>query len=164
MRRPFLQRPFFSENSEISKPLLKSCEATRCRQALDQTPITFVIPLTGRSSALHRFLKNFENLAKNQKEAINLVIVDFPDGAKEDTKQLKSDLYALEHSLPDSRIELIQESGEFSRGKGLQVGGVSQGKDELLFFCDIDMVFDSSTLRRIRYETVQVTGLRNTSL
>ena len=155
MRRPFLQRPFFSENSEISASVLKKCVGSRCHDR-DKIPITFVIPLTGRSDALHRFLENFKRLALDHKEQINLVIVDFPDGAKEDTKQLKSDLYALENTLKDSRIELIQENGEFSRGKGLQVGGVSQASDELLFFCDIDMVFDTSTLRRIRYETIQV--------
>ena len=71
-------------------------------------------------------------------------------------KELRSQLYSLEKRLPNSRIELIKEEGEFSRGKGLQIGGMSQKEDELIFFCDIDVAFDATTMKRIRYETIKV--------
>jgi len=59
--------------------------------------------------------------------------------------------------LPGTQILLHNEEGEFSRGKGLQVGALKMAKmHELLFFCDVDIVFDEQTLRRIRYETKQV--------
>ena len=114
---------------------------------------------------MHRFLAIFERLVKEEGEVLNLVIVDFPNGSKDaheaSFNQLKSDLYALEKQLPNVRVELIKEEGEFSRGKGLQIGGLSQGPDELLFFCDIDMVFDAATMKRIRHETIKVNAQRN---
>mgnify|MGYP000284106440 CR=1 FL=1 len=161
MRRPFLTRSFWTEKTEITKSFIQTCVVTGiCRHPIDQIPVTVIIPLTGRSDAMHRFLRIFENLVSVEDEALNLVIVDFPNGNSdthdESFKQLKSDLYSLEKRLPTSRIELIKEDGEFSRGKGLQIGGLSQGADELLFFCDIDMAFDQATLKRIRHETIKV--------
>ena len=59
--------------------------------------------------------------------------------------------------MPGTQILLHNEEGEFSRGKGLQVGALKMAKmHELLFFCDVDIVFNEQTLRRIRYETKQV--------
>jgi chondroitin sulfate synthase len=167
MRKPFLERPFMLEKTKLDFDRIEACirgqvrgQGQTCTHPIDQIPITIVIPLTGRSDAMHRFLSIFENLVKNEKENLNLVIVDFPHGTGEDQTnlfiKLKSDLSILEKKLPDTRIELLKEEGEFSRGKGLQIGAESQGQNELLFFCDIDMVYDASTMKKIRHQTIQV--------
>ena len=161
MRRPFLARSLFTEKTDLQSELIYHCVKNQavCRHPVDTIPVTIIIPLTGRSEAMHRFLDIFENLVTQESESLNLVIVDFPSRGNDDIEsfnRLKSDLYTLEKRLPNSRIELLRENGEFSRGKGLQIGGLSQGPGELLFFCDIDMVLNSATIKRIRQETVKV--------
>lgn len=76
---------------------------------------------------------------------------------RESTTGLQKLLTNLGDRLPGTQILLHNEEGEFSRGKGLQVGALKMAKmHELLFFCDVDIVFNEQTLRRIRYETKQV--------
>lgn len=53
------------------------------------------------------------------------------------------------------RIEIVVLDGSFSRGLGLQEGMRNMQDDDLVYFCDIDLVMTSEILDRIRRNTIQ---------
>jgi chondroitin sulfate synthase len=132
----------------------KGTKQPLCKSIVAEITVNIIVPLTGRSDAMHRFIKTYANLVKNHHELLNLIIVDFPESNHE-FEALKKELEDYEKKIGNTKIKLLRESGEFSRGKGLQTGAFSCEHDDLLFFCDIDMVFNAETLRHIRQYTVQ---------
>ena len=129
-----------------------------CRSStVDRIPVKIIVPLTGRPDVLTAFVGRFEALVLEHQEPLHLVVVNFPDNADiADNRLLKDELVELGNKLAGVQVILTEESGDFSRGKALQVGAQKAQDDELLFFCDVDVVFDKTMLRRIRYNTIKV--------
>lgn len=59
------------------------------------------------------------------------------------------------HKYPSHKITVVNINEPFSRGRALQYGANSTHIDDLLFFIDVDIVFDSKSLLRIRHNTVK---------
>ena len=81
MQHSFLRRPYFGEREELTKKLLNQCiknNALQCKSEFDNIPIKIILPLSGRTEALEKFLGRFETLIKSSNENIHLVIVNFP--------------------------------------------------------------------------------------
>ncbi|CAG5112275.1 Oidioi.mRNA.OKI2018_I69.chr2.g6506.t1.cds [Oikopleura dioica] len=162
VRRSFLNRPFYYEPVLLSKSRIQKCitqnekekNPALCKNVIDEITVNIIVPLTGRSDALHRFMKTYSSLVKHHHELLNLIIVDFP-ASNAEFEALKDELKNYQEKISNTEIKLLREHGEFSRGKGLQTGAQACEHDDLLFFCDIDMVFNTETLRHIRQFTVQ---------
>ena len=157
MRRPFLDEREEINVSECIKDTISNINQ-ECRYQTENIPIHIIVPLSGRPSALEAFLNRFEELIANKGESLHLTIVNFPQNQEASIRiELEKILKHLGDRLPGTNILITHEQGDFSRGRGLQVGALKMHKpDHLLFFCDIDTVFDQNTLRRIRFETKQV--------
>jgi len=81
MQHSFLRRPYFGEREELTKKLLIKCiknNAVQCKSDFDNIPIKIILPLSGRTEALEKFLERFEALITSSNENIHLVIVNFP--------------------------------------------------------------------------------------
>ena len=71
---------------------------------------------------------------------------------------IQDNINILQEKYPRRIIEalLLPEGAEFSRGIGLQEASkFVKDKNEILFFCDVDLVFTSDLLHHIRRNTVQ---------
>ncbi|CAG2229702.1 CHSY [Mytilus edulis] len=52
-------------------------------------------------------------------------------------------------------IEVIYADGPFNKAKALDLGMFQLSEDSLLFFIDVDIIFDRDVLLRIRYNTIK---------
>ena len=70
---------------------------------------------------------------------------------------LQEKLNELQSDYPERKIKLILIEGrDFSRGIGLQEASkYVDSMDEIIFFCDVDLVFTTEILSHIRRNTVQ---------
>jgi len=90
-------------------------------------------------------------------ENINNKIGGYANWAS-DQRSIVKNLNALEQAYPKSKFKLMRLDVEFSRGLGLQqAADAVTHKDEILFFCDIDLVLAPEILLHIRRNSVQGT-------
>ncbi|XP_078485764.1 chondroitin sulfate synthase 3-like [Ciona intestinalis] len=75
-----------------------------------------------------------------------------------DAKFVTENMNRLQNAYPESKIAVINlEPGtEFSRGFGLQIAAKSvESRDEIIFFCDVDLVFAPEILDHICRNTIR---------
>ena len=114
--------------------------------------VNIIIPLSGRIDKFRVFLDRFKLVCLDNNIRVFLTIVYF--GA-EGLTELKAQLLELEstHSFHDYKLIPLMDS--FSRGRGLQEGVNSwSGPDVLMFFCDVDIAFNTEFIEHCRYHTV----------
>ncbi|XP_013109906.2 chondroitin sulfate synthase 1 [Stomoxys calcitrans] len=117
--------------------------------------IVFVLPIAGRLATFQRFLEVYESVALKEDKNCDLLVVIFGKGEEvndhlELLKQLKGrNIY--------HQINYILRQEEFSRGVALDTAARSSyiHDDNIILFIDVDMIFKSETLQRIRMNTVQ---------
>uniref|UniRef100_H2Y4K7 Hexosyltransferase n=1 Tax=Ciona savignyi TaxID=51511 RepID=H2Y4K7_CIOSA len=166
-RHRFTSVVFLSEHNEICN---NNCEDIFSKLApplklSESTTINFLTALSGRPDNFIRFLNNFENSFLTRGEKVNLIVTYFPAAIETEQAQMGNDarfisenMNRLQTTYPESRIVVITlEAGtEFSRGYGLQVAAKNvRSADEILFFCDVDLVFAPEILHHIRLNTIQ---------
>lgn len=61
----------------------------------------------------------------------------------------------LPHRYKEHDVRLVEASGQFSRAQALEIGAKLFPLDALLFFVDVDMIFDDGLVRRISWNTQQ---------
>ncbi|XP_001638185.2 chondroitin sulfate synthase 1 [Nematostella vectensis] len=110
--------------------------------------IHFILPLAGRYSTFVRFMKTFESVCLNLRADVKLLIVYFPEVAE--SHQHKSLIKKYQTRYPEAELLWIEAMGTFSRGLGLTLGANQFGKNSLLFFCDVDLIFSAGFLDRCR--------------
>ena len=124
---------------------------------VDVKTVNIIIPLKGRYETFRTFMSNLEKVCLLNNDPVSLLIILFSSedafGKQEDEKTMKHlDSYAKRYSSFELRLIFI--NGTFSRGLGLQIGASHFSSEALLFFCDIDVVFDTSFTRKCRANTV----------
>lgn len=116
----------------------------------EKTLINFVLPLSGRFEVFKRFLRLYETHCVKNDERTRLYIILYNDDSSPDDLQRTRDL--INRLTYDIRLIEVNES--FSRGKALQYGVNAINNDnELMLFIDVDMLFDTKTLDRVRRNT-----------
>eukprot|EP00795_Rhopilema_esculentum_P005840 gene5840-11159_t len=115
--------------------------------------IHFLLPLAGRLGPFTRFMKTFEEICLRAKQPVKLLILYFKD-VSPGTEQ-----YAIVKSYlkryPGADIRWINMKGAFSRSLALSMGASQFSKTSLLFFCDVDLDFNSVFLDRCRNNAIE---------
>uniref|UniRef100_A0A8C5JUH4 Hexosyltransferase n=1 Tax=Jaculus jaculus TaxID=51337 RepID=A0A8C5JUH4_JACJA len=115
------------------------------------TLINVIVPLARRVDKFRQFMQNFREICIQQDGRIHLTVVYF---GKEEMNEVKGILENTSKAANFRNFTFIQLSGEFSRGKGLDVGArFWKGSNVLLFFCDVDIYFTSEFLNTCRLNT-----------
>ena len=118
--------------------------------------IHFVLPLAGRYNTFEFFITNFESVCLNnsnpQSVALAVMLFESDDDAtnSENTKLYMSSLQAR---YPGYDLRVVELAGPFSRGIALQHGTDLYNNSSLMFFIDVDIFFDVTSLQRIRANT-----------
>lgn len=119
--------------------------------------IHFILPVAGRHSTFVRFMRNYEDIVLKTDEAVTLVVVLYLDGKNPiDYKNTESliDYYKDQYSSKDVNV-VKMGSTTFSRGAALTEGVKTRDSEDLVFFIDVDMMFNFHTLRRVRINTIK---------
>ncbi|XP_024085616.1 chondroitin sulfate synthase 1-like [Cimex lectularius] len=118
--------------------------------------INFILPLSGRFEVFRRFISNFEDVCLKNNENVALIVVLFPSDKENTVQNVLDSIKSLQNKYSYARIVAVPVFDNFSRANALSIGAsqVSEPRD-LLFFIDVDIVFKSECLRRIRTNTVR---------
>ncbi|XP_052017800.1 chondroitin sulfate N-acetylgalactosaminyltransferase 1 [Apodemus sylvaticus] len=115
------------------------------------TLINVIVPLARRVDKFRHFMQNFREMCIQQDGRVHLTVVYF---GKEEMNEVKGILENTSKAANFRNFTFIQLNGEFSRGKGLDVGArFWKGSNVLLFFCDVDIYFTSEFLNTCRLNT-----------
>ncbi|CAH1231819.1 CHSY3 [Branchiostoma lanceolatum] len=122
----------------------------------DTPTVHVIVPLVGRIKTFERFMRNYEKVCLQTNENAKLLVVLFKheDSSKDESLHVQLLIKSYKMKYPKAYVEVLTAKGEFSRGIGLQMGASHFDRNDLLFFCDVDLVFPQSFLQRCRSRTV----------
>ena len=94
----------------------------------------------------------FEEVCLKTRENVKLLVVYFSSDSSPDEHKQVIKSYQAKH--PEAELLWIEADGAFSRGLALSLGANQFDRKSLLFFCDVDLVFDAGFLHRCRKNTI----------
>ena len=139
--------------AHIQQPFGNLIYTSRTVHAAERPFVNLILPLAGRLQAFKRFLANFERIVLVKNEKVKLLIMYFPKVA--DDKEHKRILKSYTENYNNFHVTWKVVTGDFSRGLALQLGVAQFSPGSLLFFCDVDLVFDTEFLNRCRLNTLK---------
>lgn len=149
-RHAYLQKAFsqlefkevYSEN--INPPHMDALKAY----------VNVIVPLYGRLENFKRLLKNIESICLQVDEKIRLAVILF-ESDQEEVSESKMFFEDFVRRYPSYELHMIDASGPFSRALALELGSKAFPLDSLLFFVDVDIVFEVGVMDRIRLNTIR---------
>lgn len=120
--------------------------------------INFILPLAGRFDAFQRFISVYEDVCLQDDQKTTLTVVLYPSlKEKSSFSNSINIIHSFQLKYPLAKINVIPASGSFARAEALELGAskYDDKTDNLLFCVDVDMVFTSRTLNRIRINTIK---------
>ncbi|XP_061657778.1 chondroitin sulfate synthase 3-like [Syngnathoides biaculeatus] len=130
-------------------------ESTREIWEQSQRKVNILVPLSGRYDTFVRFMENFEKVCLIPKQNVKLSVI-LVDNERYDNKGKHIHLIKdYNRKYPKADLSVIPMTGNFSRGFALELGSSLSDNDTLLFFCDVDLIFNADALQRCRDNTVQ---------
>ena len=155
-------------------------EVVNQKQVLNRqnTVVNFLVILHKRKNTFLSYLKNFEKIFLKKREIVNLIVIYFPKSGKLDKRAAKKTVNSdnettsstgdlnmiqfkikkLQRIYPERTIKFINmKDVPFCKTIGLQKAeNEVKNPNEILFFCDVDMLFSSSALLwHLRQNTIQ---------
>ncbi|RXN12958.1 chondroitin sulfate synthase 3 [Labeo rohita] len=128
-------------------------ESTKEMQS--QTKIHFLVPLTGRYEIFVRYMENFERICLIPNQNVKLTIILVDNDTNQDKERHLELLKEYHNRYPKADLSIIPMTGSFSRGLALEMGSFQLANNSLLFFCDVDLVFNADALQRCRDNTIE---------
>uniref|UniRef100_A0A667Y4Z7 Hexosyltransferase n=1 Tax=Myripristis murdjan TaxID=586833 RepID=A0A667Y4Z7_9TELE len=145
---------FLSSSLKLFSPFQFS-ESTKEMRERNRKMVNILVPLTGRYDTFARFMENFEKTCLIPKQNVKLAII-LVDNQNNQDKDKQIELIKDYHKkYPKANLSVIPMRGDFSRGLALELGSSQIDNDTLLFFCDVDLVFNGDALQRCRDNTIQ---------
>ncbi|KAF7493190.1 Chondroitin sulfate synthase 1 [Sarcoptes scabiei] len=126
--------------------ILPACATNN--QAIDRTMVNIIVPLYERTETFKRFVNNLASIQRDDNH-FTLTIVLFTLNRTDIVDEIQEIL--RNHSI---KANVLRLDGSFSRGAALQKSSVIFNDEDLLFFLDVDMIFNSNVLHRIRRNTL----------
>lgn len=117
--------------------------------------INFILPLSGRFTTFLRFMKVYEDVCVKTLERTALIIVLYRNENKPEDFSKTLDIINEYKSKYRSDISVLEMSGAFSRAQALQQGTTLCSSEDLMFFVDVDIIFNTDALLRIRFNTIR---------
>lgn len=116
--------------------------------------INFILPLSGRFEIFQRFLNNYEDICLTVDEKTSLLVVLYQSKDENSFNKTIDLIERLKHRYRSASVDVLPVPGEFSRARALHVGASKLQPEDLMLFIDVDIVFTSSALNRIRLNTL----------
>lgn len=117
--------------------------------------INFILPLSGRFTTFVRFMKVYEEVCiKNLQRTALIIVLYRSDQEPEDYEKTLSEVNKYK-SRYKSDISILEIPGAFSRAQALQQGTTLCSLEDLMFFIDVDIIFNSDALLRIRFNSIR---------
>lgn len=179
-RHAYLQqsfsRPFFSEAEELdvaelegtingdsrslsflsnSLKIFSSFQISESTKVQSQTKVHFLVPLTGRYEIFVRYMENFERICLIPNQNVKLTIILVDNDTNQDKERHLELIKEYHNRYPKADLSIIPMTGDFSRGLALEMGSSQLRNNSLLFFCDVDLVFNTDALQRCRDNTIE---------
>lgn len=119
--------------------------------------IVFVLSLSGRFQTFLRFLKNYEHICLKHPDTKTELLITLFHEKNIDLLPYYNEMEKLQRKYPKQMLKHIEIGGKFSRGIALNTAARSNHiqMDDIIFFIDVDMVFNRVTLDRIRLNTIK---------
>lgn len=115
--------------------------------------VHFILPLAGRYDSFLRFTKTFEDICLKSNGKVSLSVVLFKESENDTSNNIERTIQSLQSMYPNHDLRLVHMDGDFSRGKALEKGASLYDQHELLFFVDVDVVFNDEFIQRIKINT-----------
>ncbi|XP_076020471.1 chondroitin sulfate synthase 3 [Genypterus blacodes] len=131
-------------------------ESTREMWEQSQRKVNILVPLAGRYDVFVRFMENFEKVCLIPKQNVKLTVILVDSEDNDNNRGAHRELIGEYYKkYPKADLSVLPMTGNFSRGLALELGSSQLHNDTLLFFCDVDLIFDSNALQRCRDNAVQ---------
>lgn len=149
----FAWRPIESVNTCVQAQHGFSPLQGRIQPDIERIMVHFIVPLQGKYEELRRFLASVKEEFLTHGERIAVLVVYFPESSspKKHIKQINE----LKLEFPETMFAWLNIPGEFNRAKALQKGAAYLGNNSLLFFSDVDLVFQKEFVNRCRDNTIK---------
>ncbi|MFT7815754.1 chondroitin sulfate synthase 3 [Arapaima gigas] len=144
---------FLSSSLKIFAPF-QSAESTKEMHEHNQKKVHFLVPLTGRFDIFVRFMENFEKVCLIPNQNVRLAVILVDNDSNPDREKHKELIQEYRSRYPKADLTVVPTTGDFSRGRALEMGSSQLEKDTLLFFCDVDLAFSADFLQRCRDNAV----------
>ncbi|KRT81558.1 hypothetical protein AMK59_5844, partial [Oryctes borbonicus] len=150
----FLHQKIFKKISHISRHFQLPAIFDADQNVTHKKTISFILPISGRLSTLVRFLTIYERVCIKEGELTKLIVVLYKSSPTEFEESLIM-INDLRNKYPSSDIHTITLDEPFARGRALQFGAEVLQDNDLMFFVDVDIAFNSKSLLRIRQNTIK---------
>nr|XP_057920860.1 chondroitin sulfate synthase 3 [Doryrhamphus excisus] len=145
---------FLSNSLKLLSPF-QFYESTREMWEQSQRKVNILVPLSGRYDTFVRFMENFEEVCLIPKQNVKLSVILVDNESYQDKGKHVQLIKDYKKKYPKADLSVIPVTGNFSRGFALELGSSLSDNDTLLFFCDVDLIFNADALQRCRDNTVQ---------
>ncbi|KAM6986451.1 chondroitin sulfate synthase 3-like [Aplochiton taeniatus] len=129
--------------------------ASAWRREARERKVHVLVPLTGRYDTFVRFMENYEKTCLIPGQSARLSVILVADEGNPDRERQRELLQDYQRRYPRADLVVTPMTGAFSRGLALELGSARLADDALLFFCDVDLLFDGEALRRCRDNAVR---------
>lgn len=116
------------------------------------TTVHFIVPLANVNARFTEFMFMYEDIAIKTSQNVHLILVVY---GSRDIVFVKDFLGPFQQKHSSTMVTVLEGTGDFSRGKALDLGMSQLHPEDLAFMCDVDMSVDHGFIDRCRKNAVR---------